>query len=120
MDTPLSSTTATTPYLRGVRQRTLLIVGSGDVVVIELNRQAMEQPADEARLEIVPGCVTPVRGAQHAGAASAPGEGLVFLHLRPVARRVAGNPALQLSQSEQARQPGLHHIDGLDLRQETG
>jgi putative phosphoribosyl transferase len=42
-------------YLRGVRQPTLLIVGGADTVVIELNRQAMEQLAGEARLEIVPG-----------------------------------------------------------------
>jgi dienelactone hydrolase len=42
-------------YLRAVRQPTLLIVGERDEVVIELNRQAMNQLAGESRLEIVPG-----------------------------------------------------------------
>jgi putative phosphoribosyl transferase len=42
-------------YLRAVRQPTLLIVGGRDQVVIELNRQALEQLPGEARLEIVPG-----------------------------------------------------------------
>jgi putative phosphoribosyl transferase len=42
-------------HLARVRQPTLLIVGSEDTVVIELNREAMEQMAGEARLEIVPG-----------------------------------------------------------------
>lgn len=42
-------------YLRNVRRPTLLIVGGEDTVVIDLNRQAMEQLKGEARLEIVPG-----------------------------------------------------------------
>jgi dienelactone hydrolase len=42
-------------YLRRVRQPTLLIVGGRDEVVIDLNRQAMQQLGGEARLEIVPG-----------------------------------------------------------------
>jgi dienelactone hydrolase len=42
-------------YLRAVRQPTLLIVGGRDELVIELNRQAMNQLAGETRLEIVPG-----------------------------------------------------------------
>jgi pimeloyl-ACP methyl ester carboxylesterase len=41
--------------LRLVRQPTLLIVGERDRVVIDLNRQALEQLPGEARLEIVPG-----------------------------------------------------------------
>jgi dienelactone hydrolase len=42
-------------FLPLVRQPTLLIVGELDELVIELNRQAMEKLAGEARLEIVPG-----------------------------------------------------------------
>jgi pimeloyl-ACP methyl ester carboxylesterase len=38
-----------------VHQPTLLIVGGRDAVVIELNREALEQLSGEARLEIVPG-----------------------------------------------------------------
>ncbi|MCU1462050.1 MAG: dienelactone hydrolase [Acidimicrobiales bacterium] len=41
--------------LRRVRQPTLLIVGGRDEIVIDLNRQAMQQLAGESRLEIVPG-----------------------------------------------------------------
>jgi putative phosphoribosyl transferase len=41
-------------YLRRARQPALLIVGGADTVVIGLNRQALEQLAGEARLEIVP------------------------------------------------------------------
>jgi pimeloyl-ACP methyl ester carboxylesterase len=41
--------------LRSVHQPTLLIVGSLDQVVIELNQKAMEQIPGETRLEIVPG-----------------------------------------------------------------
>jgi putative phosphoribosyl transferase len=33
----------------------LLIVGARDEVVIDLNRKALQQMADDARLEIVPG-----------------------------------------------------------------
>lgn len=43
------------PALRSVRQPTLLIVGSLDRVVIELNQKAMGQIPGETRLEIVPG-----------------------------------------------------------------
>jgi pimeloyl-ACP methyl ester carboxylesterase len=42
-------------FLRRVHQPTLLIVGGEDTVVIELNREALEQLSGEARLEIVPG-----------------------------------------------------------------
>jgi len=42
-------------HLRSVGQPTLLIVGARDAVVIELNRQAMQELRGEARLEIVPG-----------------------------------------------------------------
>jgi pimeloyl-ACP methyl ester carboxylesterase len=42
-------------HLRRVRQPTLLIVGGRDEVVIDLNREAMQLLASEARLEIVPG-----------------------------------------------------------------
>jgi putative phosphoribosyl transferase len=43
------------PFLPGVGQPTLLVVGERDEVVIGLNRQAMEQLGGETRLEIVPG-----------------------------------------------------------------
>jgi putative phosphoribosyl transferase len=42
-------------YLRSVRAPTLLIVGSLDTVVLELNRAAMRQLGGEVRLEIVEG-----------------------------------------------------------------
>jgi pimeloyl-ACP methyl ester carboxylesterase len=42
-------------YLAKVRQPTLLIVGERDDVVIELNRQALNQLQGETRLVIVPG-----------------------------------------------------------------
>jgi putative phosphoribosyl transferase len=42
-------------FLQLVHQPTLLIVGERDVVVIELNRKAMEKLSGETRLEIVPG-----------------------------------------------------------------
>jgi dienelactone hydrolase len=42
-------------FLGRVHQPTLLIVGGRDTVVIELNREALEQLSGEARLEIVPG-----------------------------------------------------------------
>jgi putative phosphoribosyl transferase len=41
--------------LHSVSQPTLLIVGGRDEVVIDLNRKALKQLADDARLEIVPG-----------------------------------------------------------------
>jgi putative phosphoribosyl transferase len=41
--------------LRRVRQPTLLIVGGRDQVVIDLNRQAVQQLAGPTRLEIIPG-----------------------------------------------------------------
>jgi putative phosphoribosyl transferase len=43
------------PALRQVTAPTLLIVGSHDPVVIDLNEQALAELACEARLEIVPG-----------------------------------------------------------------
>jgi putative phosphoribosyl transferase len=43
------------PALRQVTAPTLLIVGSHDPVVIDLNQQALAELACEARLEIVPG-----------------------------------------------------------------
>ena len=43
------------PALARVRAPTLLIVGGEDVVVIELNRAALEQLRCEKRLVIVPG-----------------------------------------------------------------
>jgi putative phosphoribosyl transferase len=42
-------------FLGRVHQPTLLIVGGRDTVVIELNREALEQLSGEAHLEIVPG-----------------------------------------------------------------
>jgi pimeloyl-ACP methyl ester carboxylesterase len=38
-----------------VRAPTLLIVGGADVVVLELNREALERLQTEKRLEIIPG-----------------------------------------------------------------
>jgi putative phosphoribosyl transferase len=75
-------------YLRGVRQRTLLIVGGGDVVVIELNRQAMEQPAGEARLEIVPDASHLFEEPSTLELPARLERDWFCLHLRPVARRV--------------------------------
>jgi putative phosphoribosyl transferase len=43
------------PALRSVHQPTLLIVGERDPVVVDLNRQAMQELAGETRLEVVPG-----------------------------------------------------------------
>ena len=43
------------PFLREVHPPTLLIVGERDPVVLDLNRQALEELAGEARLEVVPG-----------------------------------------------------------------
>jgi putative phosphoribosyl transferase len=43
------------PFLGEVHQPTLLIVGERDRVVLDLNRQAREELAGEARLEVVPG-----------------------------------------------------------------
>ena len=43
------------PALVRVQAPTLLIVGGGDDVVIELNREALEQLRCEKRLEIIPG-----------------------------------------------------------------
>jgi len=42
-------------FLRLVRQPTRLIVGSRDVAVIELNREAIGRLSGEARLELIPG-----------------------------------------------------------------
>jgi pimeloyl-ACP methyl ester carboxylesterase len=43
------------PALSRVRAPTLLIVGSRDELVIELNRAALKELRSEKRLEIVPG-----------------------------------------------------------------
>jgi putative phosphoribosyl transferase len=42
-------------FLSRVRQPVLLIVGGEDPLVIQLNRQAMDQLGGETRLEIIPG-----------------------------------------------------------------
>ena len=42
-------------YLRSVKAPTLLLVGGLDAVVIELNKQAMEQISAEKKLVIIPG-----------------------------------------------------------------
>jgi putative phosphoribosyl transferase len=44
-----------TAALRQVQAPTLLIVGGADIIVIDLNRQALQQLRSEKRLEIVPG-----------------------------------------------------------------
>jgi dipeptidyl aminopeptidase/acylaminoacyl peptidase len=43
------------PVLPRVLAPTLLIVGGGDTQVLDLNRQAAQQLAGEARLAVVPG-----------------------------------------------------------------
>jgi pimeloyl-ACP methyl ester carboxylesterase len=43
------------PALRSVHQPTLLIVGERDPVVLDLNRQAMQELPGETQLEVVPG-----------------------------------------------------------------
>jgi putative phosphoribosyl transferase len=43
------------PALREVRQPTLLIVGGRDPIVLDLNREAAQELAGEARLVVVPG-----------------------------------------------------------------
>lgn len=42
-------------YLRSVKVPTLLLVGGLDSIVIELNKQAMEQISAEKKLVIIPG-----------------------------------------------------------------
>jgi putative phosphoribosyl transferase len=72
-------------YLRAVRQPTLLIVGGADTVVIELNRQAMEQLAGAARLEIVPGASHLFEEPGTLERAALLARNWFLLHLRPVA-----------------------------------
>ncbi|HYZ53122.1 MAG TPA: dienelactone hydrolase family protein [Streptosporangiaceae bacterium] len=75
-------------YLRRVRQPTLLIVGGDDIVVIELNRQAMEQLAGEARLEIVPGASHLFEEPGTLEQVARLARDWFLLHLRPVTHRV--------------------------------
>ncbi|MCW2864227.1 MAG: dienelactone hydrolase [Actinoallomurus sp.] len=75
-------------YLIRVRQPTLLIVGSEDPVVIELNREAMEQLAGEARLEIVPGATHLFEEPGTLEEVARLARDWFLLHLRPVAHRV--------------------------------
>jgi putative phosphoribosyl transferase len=75
-------------YLRRVRQPTLLIVGGEDPVVIDLNRQAMEQLAGEARLEIVPGASHLFEEPGTLEQVARLARDWFLLHLRPVAHRV--------------------------------
>jgi dienelactone hydrolase len=73
--------------LGAVRQPTLLIVGGADTVVIELNRQAMEQLAGQARLEIVPGASHLFEEPGSLERVARLARNWFFLHLRPVAHR---------------------------------
>jgi pimeloyl-ACP methyl ester carboxylesterase len=75
-------------YLTRVRQPTLLIVGGEDPVVIELNREAMEQLAGDARLEIVPGATHLFEEAGMLEQVARLARDWFLLHLRPVAHRV--------------------------------
>jgi dienelactone hydrolase len=75
-------------YLIRVRQPTLLIVGGEDPVVIELNREAMEQLAGEARLEIVPGATHLFEEPGTLEEVARLARDWFLLHLRPVAHRV--------------------------------
>ncbi|MCW2947034.1 MAG: dienelactone hydrolase [Actinoallomurus sp.] len=75
-------------YLRRVRQPTLLIVGGDDPVVIDLNREAMEQLAGEARLEIVPGASHLFEEPGTLERVARLARDWFLLHLRPVAHRV--------------------------------
>jgi dienelactone hydrolase len=75
-------------YLMRVRQPTLLIVGGEDAVVIELNREAMEQLAGDARLEIVPGATHLFEEPGTLEQVARLARDWFLLHLRPVAHRV--------------------------------
>jgi pimeloyl-ACP methyl ester carboxylesterase len=75
-------------YLTRVRQPTLLIVGGEDPIVIELNREAMEQLAGDARLEIVPGATHLFEEAGMLEQVARLARDWFLLHLRPVAHRV--------------------------------
>jgi pimeloyl-ACP methyl ester carboxylesterase len=75
-------------YLTRVRQPTLLIVGGEDPVVIELNREAMEQLAGEARLEIVPGATHLFEEPGTLEEVARLARDWFLLHLRPVAHHV--------------------------------
>jgi dienelactone hydrolase len=74
--------------LRRVRQPTLLIVGGKDADGIELNRQAMEQLAGEAALEIVPGATHRFEEPGTLEHVARLARDWFLLHLRPVAHRV--------------------------------
>ncbi|HEY5113560.1 MAG TPA: alpha/beta hydrolase [Coriobacteriia bacterium] len=74
--------------LEDLRVPVLLIVGSSDYQVIELNKQALALiRAAEKRLEVVPGA-TPVRGGRDARA----GRRLRARMVRPLPREVSGAP----------------------------
>jgi hypothetical protein len=66
----------------------LLIVGGEDPVVIELNREAMEQLAGEARLEIVPGATHLFEEPGTLEEVARLARDWFLLHLRPVAHHV--------------------------------
>jgi pimeloyl-ACP methyl ester carboxylesterase len=65
----------------------LLIVGGDDAVVIGLNRQAMEQLAGEARLEIVAGASHLFQEPGTLEHAARLARAWFLLHLRPMAHR---------------------------------
>jgi pimeloyl-ACP methyl ester carboxylesterase len=75
-------------YLGRVRQPTLLIVGGEDPVVIELNRQAMEQLTGEVRLEIVPGATHLFEEPGTLEQVARLARDWFLLHLRPVPHHV--------------------------------
>jgi dienelactone hydrolase len=75
-------------YLGRVRQPTLLIVGGEDPVVIDLNRQAMEQLTGEVRLEIVPGATHLFEEPGTLEQVARLARDWFLLHLRPVPHHV--------------------------------
>ncbi len=72
-------------FLGRVRRPTLLIVGQRDTVVIELNREAMEHLAGEARLEIVPGASHLFEEPGSLEQVASLAKDWFLLHVRPIA-----------------------------------
>ena len=72
------------PVLGDVQAPTLLIVGSRDEVVLELNRRAQRQLQCESRLAVVPGATHSLRGAGHPRTGGTARAGLVPRAPRPV------------------------------------
>jgi len=71
-------------HLHRVHQPTLLIVGGSDAGVIDLNREALRQLPDEARLEIVPGATHLFEEPGALEQVAELARDWFLLHLRPV------------------------------------